>query len=86
MSQSWLLLFPVICIGILLGLTGSHGQQILQKYLVRSSPSDSDPLLQTSQREVFFGAIRVCVGMVFGTFIVGSMTALYFGVIGPFVA
>jgi hypothetical protein len=71
------LLFSIICIA-LLGLTGSHGQQILE--LRRSSPSDSDPLLQTSQREVFIGDIRVLTGINFGLFIVTSMIKPYFGV------
>jgi hypothetical protein len=79
LSHSWWLLFPVICISINSGLTGSQRQGILEKYFLRSSPSESDSLSQPSQREVFLGSIRFHAGLVLGCFIVWSMIDLYFG-------
>lgn len=79
LSQSWWLLFPVICIAIDSGLTGSQGQGTFEKYLVGPRPSDSDSLSQKSQRDVFLGGVRFHVGIVFGCFIVWSLVDLYFG-------
>jgi hypothetical protein len=79
LSQSWWLLFPVICIAIDSGLTGSQGRGILQKYLLRSNPSDSNSTAQISQREIFLSAIRFHVGIIFGCFVVWSAIDLCFG-------
>ena len=93
LSQSWWLLFPVICIAIDGGLTGNRGRGILEKYFVSSSNSNSNTSnddddsssssssssSQPSQREVFLGGVRFHVGMVFGCFIVWCGIDLYLG-------
>ena len=95
LSQSWWLLFPVICIAIDGGLTGSRGQGILEKYFVSSnnvssysnSSSNTASSSQASPRELFLGGVRFHVGIVFGCFVVWSMIDLYFDAsIGVFAA
>lgn len=75
LSQSWWILFPLICIAIEGGLTG-NGKGIFEKYCFSSKQSGMVPY---SSRDIFLGGVRFHVGIVFGCFLVWTLIDLYFG-------
>ena len=70
LSQSWWLLFPIICFAIDGGLA-ANGKSVFERCFY--------PHLEASPREVFMGGVRFHVGIVFGCFLVWSLIDLYFG-------
>jgi hypothetical protein len=70
LSQSWWLLFPIICFAIDGGLTG-NGTSLFERCLFKNS--------EASPREVFLGGVRFHVGIVFGCFLVWTLIDVYFG-------
>jgi hypothetical protein len=70
LSQSWWLLFPIICFAIDGGLSG-NGKSLFERCFYTNS--------SVSSREVFLGGVRFHVGIVFGCFLVWSLIDFYFG-------
>jgi hypothetical protein len=70
LSQSWWLLFPIICFAIDGGLT-ANGKSMFERCFY--------PNVDVPPREVFLGGVRFHVGIVFGCFLVWSLIDLYFG-------
>lgn len=69
-SQSWWLLFPVICFALDGGLTG-NGNSLFERCFFSKR--------KTSVRDVFLGGVRFHVGIVVGCFFVWCLVDLYFG-------
>ncbi len=69
LSQSWWLLFPIICFSID-GVT-EHRRSLFERCFFSQS--------KTSPRDVFLGGVRFHVGIVVGCFLVWSLIDLYFG-------
>jgi hypothetical protein len=70
LSQSWWLLFPIICFAIDGGLA-ANGKSVFERFFY--------PHADASPREIFLGGVRFHVGIVFGCFLVWSLIDLYFG-------
>ncbi|KAG7369132.1 hypothetical protein IV203_031875 [Nitzschia inconspicua] len=70
LSQSWWLLFPIICFAIDGGLA-ANGKSLFERCFY--------PNASVAPREVFLGGVRFHVGIVFGCFFVWSLIDLYFG-------
>lgn len=70
LSQSWWLLFPIICYAIDGGLV-ANGKSIFERCFY--------PCADVPARDVFLGGVRFHVGIVFGCFLVWTMIDFYFG-------
>jgi hypothetical protein len=70
LSQSWWLLFPIICCTID-GVT-AHRCNLFQRVFFSQSKL-------SSRRDVFLGGVRFHVGIVVGCFLVWALIDLYFG-------
>lgn len=70
LSQSWWLLFPIICFAIDGGLA-ANGKSMFERCFYPNS--------DVAPRDVFMGGVRFHVGIVFGCFLVWTLIDLYFG-------
>ena len=93
LSQSWWILFPIICLAIDGGLTG-NGQSCFGRVFfgTRKSATASKTLddgdgeeedantssAEATRREIFLGGVRFHVGIVVGCFLVWSLIDVYF--------
>jgi len=91
LSQSWWILFPIICLAIDGGLTGngrscfgrvffgSRKAATATKNLdVDDEEEDAISSVEASRREIFLGGVRFHVGIVVGCFLVWSLIDVYF--------
>jgi len=91
LSQSWWILFPIICLAIEGGLTGngrswfgrvffgSRKEATAAKNLDEDNEVEDVPSsVEASRREIFLGGVRFHVGIVVGCFLVWSLIDVYF--------
>lgn len=73
LSQSWWLLFPIICFAIDGGLA-ANGKSLFERCFFPNATAAN-----VAPREIFLGGVQFHVGIVFGCFLVWSLIDIYFG-------
>lgn len=75
LSQSWWVLFPIICLAIDGGLTGNGRSLFARIFFGNEIANRTDA---ATRRKVFLGGVQFHVGVVFGCFLVWSIIDVYF--------